>query len=284
MSKRIIYVIDSSLSSNLYSYLCLNLPKGLMGEFVNNVHDLESFELFYFNHKDEVYFKSFYADRTLISFIIFFSSLFKEEGEALTILNQILENIYASHPVEQNQAVLSELNEDALLPYFEEILTELKGRDNELKYRMEAKCNDLISSLANIGQFECTPVLRSEKVLLDLGYRQIVQTIHDWMLDGDEPDIEICGNFNWTYELSDDEDQNVTLQWASLGQKLNVLDEILSSISTILYRASYAYSEFSKDDKNDFMNLWILLVISGYQSILPLNFFEALKRLLPNTF
>lgn len=278
MGKRLIYVIDSSVSSNLYGYLCMNIPQELLCTCQNEITDIESLELFYFNHKDDVFLNTFFADKTMISFVLFFSSLFGQQGKALLTLNNIVEDVYVSHSREENMSILAEHRSEQVLSYLEEILQQISSQDDQIV--LMTKCKNLINDLANYGHLDYPPVNLANEVLLQFAYKQITQIVSDWM--DKSSDIEIYSSFNWNYESF--RVNNHPLCWSPIpsGKEIHSLDDLLQNMSLILEKASYSYEDFTENDKIDFLNLWVLLVTSGYNTILPSSFFETIRRLLPN--
>jgi hypothetical protein len=279
MSKRIICFVDYHSAGGVYSYLCVNFPATLLDDFNNiDLKDLSAFELFYFAHKDEIEMKSFFVDKTFISFVMFFSSLFEcKNPSSLSILNDVLDSIYNSCSPEQINSILQEKKAESIAVYIEEIKKELSYRDDDVSYLL-AQSNNLLKSIVGSQELESSRDY-SEDVLLQSVYYEVNDIFNEWIDDTQE--YEFLGTFNNFYKSYYKNNSPIVDRWITDVAEVNVLESILESMTKILENSIYKYDQFSDEMRSDLFDLWILLVTTGYKVVFASKFYKNLTRIIP---
>lgn len=279
MSKRVICFVDFHSTNGLYSYLCINFPATLQDEFNSiDLNDLAAFELFYFAHKDEIELKSFFVDKTYISFVMFFSSLFEcRNVSSLSILNDVLDSIYNSCSLEQINIILQEKKTESIAVYIEKIKKELSYRDDDVTYLL-AKSNNLLKSIVD-SQELVNSSNYSEDVLLQSVYYEVNNILSEWVDDTQE--YEFLGHFNNSYKSYYKKNSPFVDKWITDVAEVHVLESTLESMTKILEDSIYKYDQFSDEMRSDLFDLWILLVTTGYKVVFSSEFYKNLRRIIP---
>ena len=280
MSKRVICFVDCHSIDGLYSYLFINFPVTLQDEFNRiDLKDISAFELFFFSHKDEIELKSFFVDKTFLSFVMFFSSLFEcKNPSALSILKDVLDSIYNSSSPSQINTILQDKKAESIAAYIEEIRKELSYRDDDDVSYLIAKSNSLLKSIVESQELENLSDY-CDDVLLQTVYEEVNTIVRDWVDNTNE--CVFLGSFNNSYKPYYKDNPPVIEEWITDASEVHVLESTLESMMKILEGSIYKYDQFTDEMRADLFDLWILLVTTGYKVIFSSKFYENLKRILP---
>ena len=282
MGKRLLYHVDSPCSENLYYSLCISIPQALRQEFLLlEPSSLASFERFYYVHKNEVDIKYYLADCLYAGIIGLFAVIFNtNEAASVETMNSVLDSVFLSHTREEARALVYEHDRDVLLTFINGIERELLARDEEENRGLLAKCHDINNTILRSQPIHFPASSFSEDAVITYGHKIMNTAIESWVARGDS--LESYRKQNHPYDEHKLGLDFPVVEWSSDATELDNVMSFGQEMNHLVEKVIYDYDSLTETERNDFIDLWLLMVTIHYKGLLPSSFYRAIKLIVPH--
>lgn len=280
MEKRSLLVIDSPLNEDYYYHFCVNIVDELVPEFgAIEGNDLESFEKFFFSQQDNIEVQFLIVDMVYFGFISGFSSMIKpKDTSESALLNHVLDKLYSPCGKEEKQDLRSRPNADYLLACLNDIQKALSASEDINQLGLVSKCADLKNAILKDADLSYIDKREGVESVLAFSVKKAKETIKEWSDKAEE--VLVFGNINYHPEEFSEFGMQSVFDDSPHGRSLKMLQSVGEHIKSQIDQVIYNGSDISNENKQVFLNLWLLLVSIDFKAVLPSSFYEAVKKML----